>query len=213
MSRAVARLVIGPEHDGMQMSLADFARAEAQPGYLYELEKGVVVVADLPDMWHALIVHRLRRAFYQYDVAHPGSVAFIGGGGESCLRMTDIESERHPDVSVYLTAPPADDPQPWDCWTPDIVIEVVSKSSKQRDYKIKPTEYLEAGVRLCCIVDRFTRRITVLTRKLNQWRRQELGSGDTLRTSLLPGFALKLADAFADIPTRELKAPRRSRRR
>lgn len=192
------------------MSLEDFARAEVEPGHSYELEREVVVVSDLADMPHGIVVFRMRMHVDVYAFTNPGTIQYVGGGSESALRMTEIESERHPDISIYLTPQPVDDPQPWDCWTPDIVVEVVSKSSKKRDYDIKPAGYLEAGVRLYLILDPFTRAITVLTRHLNRWSKQTLTGSATLTTRLLPGFAVKLADIFG--PPAAGRSARPSRR-
>ncbi|MBI4579378.1 MAG: Uma2 family endonuclease [Planctomycetes bacterium] len=188
---------IGPESHGMRMTLDDFARVEGQPGYIFELEKGVIVVVDVPGVPHAYIKQVVRDALVQYRLSHPQRVSLIAETSDSALRMPEMQSERHPDISVYLTAPPTEEAQPWEYWIPEIAVEIVSESSAHRDYHIKPDEYLKAGVRLYWIIDPRDQTATVLTRRGDKWREQKLDSTGALRTSMLPGFDLKLADVFA----------------
>ncbi|HEY3241891.1 MAG TPA: hypothetical protein VGM03_00945 [Phycisphaerae bacterium] len=122
-SRAVIR--VGPQDHGRRMPLRDFARAEAAPGYLYELANGVIEVSDFPDIGHHRTVWHARKALTAYDLAHPGIVDFMGGGAEAKIELWGRETERHPDISIYLTPPPEGNEQPWDRWIPEIVIEVV----------------------------------------------------------------------------------------
>ena len=43
------KIIIGPEDHGRRMSLDDFDRAIARPGYLYELGKGAIEVRFFND--------------------------------------------------------------------------------------------------------------------------------------------------------------------
>jgi Uma2 family endonuclease len=192
---AIAR--IGPEMDGMPMSLAEFAQAEVDEGYLYELERGVVVV-DGPRLPHSVVVRRLRRAIEFHDAAHPGRVVHVAGGNDSVMRLPGMESERHPDVAVYLTHPPDPD-NPWDSWTPDIVFEVVSNRSIQRDYELKREEYLRAGVRNYYIIDPLKRGALLLERIGDSWKEAWFGADAPLTIPILPGFNLPLASMFAPV--------------
>jgi Uma2 family endonuclease len=180
------------------MSFADFAYAEAQPGYTYELEKGIIVV-DVPRLTHSLAVQRIREAFYLYKAAQPGRIFLIAGGMDSVIRLPVMESERHPDLTIYFTQPPADDDNPWDVWLPDIVVEVVSKSSVQRDYEIKREEYLRAGIRVYVIVDPLTRTALLLTRHGDTWQEVSRATDATLTIAHLPGFVVPLSDVFSPV--------------
>jgi Uma2 family endonuclease len=190
------RVRIGPEDHGRRMTLADFSRAEAAPGYLYELANGVIEVSELPDVRHAQTVHRLNRQLWVFELAHPGIIEMMGGGGEAKIEMYAAQSERHPDISIYLTPPPEGIKQPWDRWVPDIAIEVVSETSAKRDYEDKRREYLAAGVREYWIVDPRTRSALFLVRRADEWEEQRVGARGKWRTSLLPGFTLELARVF-----------------
>src|SRR4051794_21252029 len=103
------------------MSLDEFDLAQAQPGYLYELGRGVVVVSDVPGPLHFALFTALRRQLAAYDLAHPGTIYGIGGGGECKILLPDFESERHPDISVYKTVPPASR-KLWARWVPEVVV-------------------------------------------------------------------------------------------
>jgi Uma2 family endonuclease len=187
---------IGPESNGRRMSLEEFARVEGRPGYLYELSRGVIQVVDVPGVPHMLVKLRIRNALVLCQVRHPDRIFAIADGSDMAIRMPQLVSERHPDICVYLTPPPVDDVQPWDFWVPDIVIEVVSPGSEERDYEEKREDYLKAGVRLYWIFDPQTRSATLLTRRGDEWRAQKPDESGTVKTRLLPGLELKLADVF-----------------
>ncbi len=197
MADTATHIQIGPDDHGSLMPLDDFAHAEGQPGAQYELERGVILVVDIPGVPHMLAVQAIRDALASYRMGHRSEVYAVVEGGSMAIRMPGMQSERHPDIAVYLSPPPTDSEQPWDHWTPDIVVEVVSKSSEKRDYEIKRDEYLKAGVRCYWIVDPVARGGTILTRRGDTWSEQKLDSTATISTSLLPGFTLRTADVLA----------------
>jgi Uma2 family endonuclease len=197
MADLVTTQEIGPENHGDRMSLAEFAGVSGRPGCIYELERGVIVVVDVPGVPHMMVVQVLRNALVAYQLRNPALVPAIASGADCALRMPQLQSERHPDLAVYLTPPPRDDPQPWEYWTPDIVVEVVSKGGEQRDYGVKRDEYLQAGVKLYWIIDPANRSATVLTRHADTWRETRLAADASLTTPLLPGLSIELATVFA----------------
>jgi Uma2 family endonuclease len=187
---------VGPADHGTRMSLEEFARARGEPGCSYELEEGVITVVEIPGLPHGFVVQAVRNSLTAYQLAYPDQVCYLAGSNNAALRLPGMQSERHPDLAVYLNPPPVEGDQPWDFWCPDIVIEVVSKSSEDRDYRIKRKEYLQAGVRLYWIVDPQKRAVTVLTRRGDAWSEQQLNDTGKLATNLLPGFELAVADVF-----------------
>jgi len=186
---------IGPESAGMRMSLEEFAAVEGAGGYLYELEGGVIQVVDVPA--HGFVVQQVRIGLVLFQASHRQLVRYVAGGAEAALRMPDLQSERHPDFAVYLTPPPEKDSSAWEYWIPEIVIEVVSPSSAERDYHTKRSEYLRIGVKLYWIIDPQDESATVLRRRGDRWEETRLDASGVLTTTLLPGFELKLADVFA----------------
>jgi len=52
---ATVNLRIGPADNGRRMTLDEFREAEEQPGYLYELARGVLEVTEVPGDDHGKI--------------------------------------------------------------------------------------------------------------------------------------------------------------
>jgi Uma2 family endonuclease len=198
MTRTTTRTtIIGPADHGRRMSLDEFNHAEGQEGYLYELSRGVITVTDVPHPRHFAVVIVIRRQLAAYDLAHPGRIYGIGSGSECKILITGLQSERHPDITIYKTPPPRGVDDVWAHWVRAIVIEVVSRSSRHRDYEEKPEEYLRFGVREYWIVDTDKRELRVLRRLRGQWAERIIHPPDQYRTRLLPGFALATGPVFA----------------
>jgi Uma2 family endonuclease len=188
---------IGPADHGRKMSLEEFEHAEVQEGYLYELGRGTIIVVDVPKGAHALQVIAIRRQFSAYDVFHPGRITGILGSMECKLLVGRLESERHPDVAIYLSAPPDVKRKDfWSRWVPEIVIEVVSPSSRKRDYEEKPAEYLGVGVQEYWIVDARKRLMVVMRRARNRWVESTIRPPDLYRTRLLLGLEFSCEAVF-----------------
>jgi Uma2 family endonuclease len=179
------------------MSLADFEHAEVQEGYLYELGRGVIVVSDVPKPKHMRVVLAARNQLIAYQFANPGEVYAVASGAECKVLLAQLQSERHPDIALYKTPPPEDN-NPWPIWIPELVVEVVSLSSKVRDYEEKPDEYLGFGVKEYWIIDPEQRKMLALRRFQGSWREKAVSASGKYKTSLLPGFQLDLGKVFAE---------------
>ncbi len=79
-----------------------------------------------------------------------------------------------------------------------MVFEFVSPSKvdKRRDYVEKRADYEKVGVREYVIVDRFDKKVTVLTLGEGGYVEQTLTSADVYRSPLLPGFEVRLAEVL-----------------
>ncbi len=178
------------------MSLDDFDRAIAREGYLYELGKGVIEVSDVPKLSHGQQLDELRTQLVLYRATNPGVIEYLAGGSDAKLLIAPSESERHPDLFIYCQPAPELD-QPWSMWVPEIVIEVVSESSRKRDYEVKPEEYLQLGIEEYWIIDAAKKQMTLLQRWRGQWKPQVVKPPKKYSTRFLPGFALDLRRVFA----------------
>ena len=185
--------MLTPADQGQRMSLGEFCDAEMEPGHTYELARGVVVVVHIPDLPHGDTVDNLEDQLRPYKRAHPGVIRYLATGGNCKLQLPAMESERHPDLALYLSEPPSLDPV-WRYWVPDIVVEVVSPGQEKRDYEEKREEYLAAGIREYWIVDPEAGDFLVLRRKGDQWEEVPLSFQETYQPPLLPGFALALSE-------------------
>jgi Uma2 family endonuclease len=80
---------------------------------------------------------------------------------------------------------------------PDLVVEILSESTKRRDKGIKYQRYEHFGVREYWLVDPGRRTVTVYRREADALRlRAEFTVGDVLETPLLPGLVLSLQEIF-----------------
>ncbi len=80
---------------------------------------------------------------------------------------------------------------------PDLVVEVLSLSTEERDRTLKTKLYARFGVREVWIADPATKRIEVLTNSGDGFRREGLfGLGTVLHSSLLPSLEIPIAEAF-----------------
>jgi Uma2 family endonuclease len=194
MPKTVTR--IGPADHGRRMSLDEFEHAEGQEGRLYELSRGVVIVTDVPNDPHLTMVDAIRQQIAEYRATHRHLIHRVCGGNECKVLVRSLESERHPDVAIFKTPRPSV-PDLWSMWVPELVIEVISPGSEQRDYEEKTEEYLLRGVREYWIVDAGKEEVLVLRRVKDRWSERTVRPPDLCRTRLLPGFALDVAAVFA----------------
>ena len=198
MADTTTTIRIGPADHGRRMSFEDFRDAEAEPGHAYELARGVIEVVDIPGGTHAEILDTIHQRLAEFRAAHPGVVSMMASGGGSRLEAPSVASERHPDLTVYLSPRPAVEP-PWATWIPEIVIEIVSKGGEKRDYEDKRQDYLIVGVTEYWIVDPQKRTMLALTRHENRWTETTIDARGVYSTELLPAFELRMQDVFSTL--------------
>jgi Uma2 family endonuclease len=194
LAQTLARTKIGPADHGRHMSLAEFDKAEAKEGYIYELSRGVIIVSEVPNPRHLAQVVAIRQQFSDYRQENPQRFHTIAGSGECKLLVNRLESERHPDVTVYKDPPPDEDV--WSLWILAIVIEVVSPGSETPDYVEKREEYLRYGVGEYWIVDSDKAEMLVLRRAGGEWRERVVRPPEVYRTRRLPGFVFSCEAVF-----------------
>ncbi len=79
---------------------------------------------------------------------------------------------------------------------PDLVVEVLSPSTEDRDRTLKTKLYARFGVRELWLADPETKRIEVLINSGDGFRREAIfGVGTVLRSALLPGLEIPIAEA------------------
>ena len=188
---------IGPADHGRRMSVDEFDEAIGQEGFLYELNKGVIEASNIPHRRHMLQLLSVRNQLIAHQLANPTCIQAVVGPMDSKLLIGVEESERHPDIAVYLSPMPDVD-EIWSVWVPTIAVEIVSDSSVKRDYEEKPPEYLAFGVLEYWIVDGIRKQLTVLSRYRGQWRERVVKpAAKPYTTRHLPGFTLDLKAVFA----------------
>lgn len=191
------RRKVGFYDQGRKMSLKRFEFVEVEAGYRFELARGFVVVSEIPSYSHAMQMDVVQQYLYMHRASHVGAIHRILGAFDCKVLIPEWESERHPDLAIYLTSPHGKkDRTMWRTWIPDLLIEVVSASSVDRDYVEKREEYWTLGVKEYWIVDAAMGKITQLRRGKNDWIAKELHAGDSIETKLLPGFKMPCRAIF-----------------
>lgn len=193
----VAHRLLGPADHGERMSLEEFEQADVDPGYQYELARGVLEVSEVPDEFpHGMLVFWFYQTLGIFSRDHPGLIQRFGGGSEYRLVIPVLESGRHPDIAVTLVGSPKNirGHRP-----PALAIEVVSpgREAHERDYKVKREEYLAYGLAEYWVVDPFERRVVVLLRDGGAWVERVFTRPEESAAGLvLPGFMAPLAELW-----------------
>ena len=99
-------LRIGPQDDGRRMSLDEFDHAIVEEGYVYELGKGVIEVSEVPAPGDAKQVQAIQNQLGVYQEKHPEVIDLLAHSNECKLLIGADQSERHPDLSLYLSPQP-----------------------------------------------------------------------------------------------------------
>lgn len=131
-------------------NLPDGVRAELIDGYLYDMAP--------PNFAHQKLVMQLARIIGNYVAANQGECEVIPAPFAVNLDASD-ENWVEPDISVICDRGKLSDRG---CkGAPDFIIEVVSPTSRTRDYQTKMVMYANAGVREYWIVDPIKKATTV----------------------------------------------------
>ena len=166
------------------------AYEDCDPGFRYELLRGVLIVSPIPNSAHEAIIDEIGFAIKKYREGHPDGAACDGTlPGRYVATFTGRRiADRLIWCGLGRTVNEAEDP-------PTIAVEVVSEAARdrRRDHLEKRAEYRDAGVAEYWIVDRFARTITVIEASGAE---RDLGESDPLTTPLLPGFSLIPDDLF-----------------
>lgn len=166
-----------------------------EDGRRYELIEGELLLTPTPLIEHQRLSSRLQTRI--------GSLVEREGLGELFAAPTDAyfspTNVVQPDL--LFVAKEHSDRIGTACLhgPPDLVIEILSDSSRQRDEVTKPRLYAKFGVPEYWIFDRVRAAVRVCRLADGAYRRaMELSAagGDRLTTPLLPGLELNLAELF-----------------
>ena len=83
---------------------------------------------------------------------------------------------------------------------PDLVVEILSPGTRQRDLGVKRTLYARFGVQEYWIVDPSARSVSVLVLTGDHFEPVALGEEGAIRSRLLPELKLTLEEVFAGVP-------------
>lgn len=174
----------------------DVLRIRKEEGRLFELVDGTLV--EKPMSFDASFVagtlYWLLRAFVEAN-GRPGMVVPADG----FLRLS-ARYVRAPDLSYtpWYKVPGGKVPRaPMATLAPDLAVEVLSPTNTTAEMTRKRKEYFDSGVRVVWLIDPKSLSVDVYT---DPEAPTTLGPADTLTAGdVLPGFAVKVADLFADL--------------
>jgi Uma2 family endonuclease len=152
------------------------------------------VVVNPPNAQHELIVGNLTLVFRQWLDAEPGR------GHVSTQQPVKINHRRgyQPDFMWYPADRCSPDDQPLSfAGLPELVVEVLSPSTRSFDLLRKRADYERIGLSEVWFLDQ-TPRVLVCQRPAPDapYVDRELGPGDTVTSPLLDGFAVPVDDLF-----------------
>ena len=162
----------------------EFAAMQKEEHLRYELIDGVVMMSPSPSFEHqqisgnlvALAKSRLKGlclTVFEYDL------------------KIDSYTMLKPDVSVYCKEEKK---------VPEIVFEVLSPSTKQRDLMVKPAKYKAAGVKEYWIIDPISR--TVIVHSFLDGETDEIdiyNIDNTIQSKVRPEFKVAVKEIFDEI--------------
>ena len=185
-------LHLGARDAGRLVSAEEFATAYYDEPYRYERIDGRLIVVPPAGELHNTSSRPWRWWLGRYWGERPDVIEDLLP--EAWIRV-DQGTDRIGDIGIYLVtdgAPPVPDR------VPEMMFEIVSpdRKSKERDYVRKRADYYKFGVREYVIVDRFARRVTVLTHAPGGYQERVLTAADTYTSPLLPGLAIPLVEVF-----------------
>jgi Uma2 family endonuclease len=161
-------------------------------GLRHEIIDGVLYVSPSPGTPHQFTVGKLHQAIANYLDEHPV--------GEVYLALFDVVFTRHdvvePDLLFISTTRLAVLTERNVTGAPDLVIEVLSPSTRRVDLTLKRDLFEREGVREYWVVDPLAATIVIHRQRgrgLTHVGTLTKAAGDVLTSPLLPGFEVSLS--------------------
>ncbi|RMG56144.1 MAG: Uma2 family endonuclease [Acidobacteria bacterium] len=158
-----------------------------------ELSEGRLITPPHPTHTHQRTVGALYRAFYSFVEAHDLGIVQLA---PLPVRLGP-NTIREPDV-LFVAHQHADRIGEQAYGPPDLVVEVISPSTRQTDRVEKFAEYARAGISEYWLVDPETRTIEVFILRNGTYELLvKAGPGEKARSQLLSGFEVAVDEVFA----------------
>ena len=159
----------------------------------YEIIGGELFITPSPRPYHQIVSSNIQLAL-QLFIRERRLGTVLDAPCDVVLSETDVVQ---PDILFVSAARASTIGEKYINAAPDMVVEILSPSTAQRDQTLKAKIYEKYGVRELWIVSPEARTIEVLTNRESRFSRAAIyGFGDTLRSPLLPDFELSLEKIF-----------------
>ena len=159
-----------------------------------ERVRGDLVMVSPAGYAHGSIAGRITIALGEF--VKPRKLGDVLGGEPGFLIASDPDTVRAPDVAfVRSERVPHEKPQGFFEGAPDLAVEVLSPNDRASEVNAKVQDWLDAGCRMVWVVDPQLGQVHVYAKgqPTRMLKGQDVLDGGTV----LPGFALALADLFA----------------
>jgi Uma2 family endonuclease len=164
-------------------------------GQRYEVIRGVLYVAPAPNYDHQLAHSQLFRALSNYIVEN--RLGVLLSAPFDVILPEGIATPVEPDL---LFIKEEDRPRRGDKnfeGVPDLLVEILSPSTRSYDRKTKLAAYRDAGVPELWLVDPQTFSVVIYGWKDEQFTELERGGeGDEVGSVILPGFRVQVGQLF-----------------
>ncbi|HKQ47251.1 MAG TPA: Uma2 family endonuclease [Phycisphaerae bacterium] len=174
---------------GLRMTAEEYASLPETEEW-YELIDGVVCMSPSPLPLHQKVAVKISSQIDQYLDTHPVGEVFVevdvylgeGPRGGDLVYRPDIVFLRQERVSKNLTRITG---------APDLVVEIISTSSRRFDYETKKGDYERCGVPEYWIIDPYRKELAFYSLKQGRYVMMA-PKGDQLMSEAIPGFELDL---------------------
>ena len=177
------------QYGGLRMTAEQYFALE-DDGCKYELIDGVVIVSDNPTPWYQSVAMEMVGQLYGFLRDHPvghilaNTDVQLGEGPTGrdlvyCPELVFIATERWPEMRDRLVGPP------------DVVVEIISPTSRRMDTETKKDDYERVGVREYWLFDPERNAMTFYRLEGDRFVEAAF-SDDTYVSQAVPGFTLDL---------------------
>lgn len=176
-----------------KLTYADFLKIP-DDGRRHEIIDGVHYVTPSPAYRHQVLLGTLHLSLGQYLAAHPLGDLVLGPFD---ILLSDYDAVE-PDLLYVSHARRERITESKLQGSPDLVVEILSPSTRRRDLGIKRALYERTGVIEYWLVDPKAEAVTLCARESSVFRPHPLAkdAGDSLTSPLFPGWALPLSALF-----------------
>ena len=174
---------------GLRMTADEYFRLE-DDGFRYELIDGIVCMSPSPTPTHQHVATQIKLLIAKYLDQHPVGVVLgeVDVYLESGRERGDLVYR--PDI-VFLRTDRMLRNRERIVEPPDLVVEIISNSSRRYDLETKKSDYERCGVREYWVID--PDRNTMTFYRLDSGRYVEVApEGSSLTSQAVPGFVLDL---------------------
>jgi Uma2 family endonuclease len=158
-----------------------------------EIIEGELFMTPVPTPYHQRIALEIASALRAHVRSHALGEVFIA----PCdVKLSDSDVVQ-PDILFISKDRLSIIEEKYISAAPDLIVEILSPATAERDQTLKRKLYERSGVRELWIASPEARTIEVLSNAGSGFRREAIyGSGDRLRSPLFPGLEIAIAEVF-----------------